>query len=434
MAFVVSSGQLTAANPALMPSLPPMNVQLSDNLYADYATIWRHQAQVRTVIGFLARNIGQLGIHFYRRESDVDRTRLTDHPVSDLFARPNHSTTPYRLFQTLVSDIALYDVAYWVKVRDGKNLLGLVPVPPTRVRPVGTNWLAPDEFEIRRDRSITNDRSRVIRLPADQVVHFRGYDPDNGWSGNSPMNALRSLLIEEYEATKQRQSMWRNGARHSAVITRPADAPAWGSTARERFVSQFRSAYSGDGGDVGGVPLLEDGMTIHSIGMDAQQAQYIESRKLTREEVCSAFFIPPPMIGILDHATFSNIREQHRMLYQDCLGPWLQMITQEIALQVLPDIPDTGDVYAEFNIGEKLRGSFEEQAVAASTAAGRPWMTANEVRARFNLPQHDDGDGLVTPLNVLVGGQASPRDTAPPKAVHATRLDRPDDADIVVSQ
>jgi len=44
-------------------------------------------------------------------------------------------------------------------------------------------------------------------------------------------------------------------------------------------------------------------------------------------------------------------------------------------------------------------------------------MTANEGRARMNLPaMGGDADRLVTPLNVLVGGQASPRDSAPPKA------------------
>jgi uncharacterized protein (DUF885 family) len=58
--------------------------------------------------------------------------------------------------------------------------------------------------------------------------------------------------------------------------------------------------------------------------------QYIESRKLSREEAASAYFIPPPMVGILDHATFGNIEEQHKMLYQDTLGPHLQEIQQEM--------------------------------------------------------------------------------------------------------
>jgi hypothetical protein len=38
-------------------------------------------------------------------------------------------------------------------------------------------------------------------------------------------------------------------------------------------------------------------------------------------------------------------------------------------------------------------------------------MTRNEGRARFNLPALPEGDALVTPLNVLVGGQASPQDS-----------------------
>lgn len=415
MAFVVTAGQLSSVvRPLPLPALPVTGMRLSDDLYADYAAIWRAQPQVRTVVGFLARNIAQLGLHCFRRVSDVDRERLTDHPVARLFARPNPTLTTYRLFATLVSDMAIYDCAFWVKVRGEGGLLGLIPIPPNRVTPNGGNWLNTESFVIRQDYN------KTITLPADQVVHFRGYNPVDPRSGDSPLNSLRSLLLEEYESNRQRQAMWRNGARMSGIITRPLDAPQWSDTARERFTSSWRSSYTGSGGDVGGTPMLEDGMTFASIGMNSEQAQYVQTRKLTREEVSCAYWIPPPMVGILEHATFSNITEQHKMLYQDCLGPWTVGIQQEIALQVLPDIEDSEDVYVEFNVAEKLKGSFEEQATAASTSTGRPWMTVNEQRARFNLPQHPDGDGLVVPLNVMVGGLASPTDTAPPKAIAAT--------------
>lgn len=89
------------------------------------------------------------------------------------------------------------------------------------------------------------------------------------------------------------------------------------------------------------------------------------------------------------------------------------MIQQDLALQLLPDFPDTKDLYVEFNLAEKLRGSFEEQAVQLQTAVGGPWMSRNEARARVNLPQVENGDDLITPLNVLTGGQASPTDSAP---------------------
>jgi hypothetical protein len=65
-------------------------------------------------------------------------------------------------------------------------------------------------------------------------------------------------------------------------------------------------------------------------------------------------------------------------------------------------------------LAAKLAGSFEEAATQLQTSVGAPFMSRNEARARLNLPHIEDGDGLVTPLNVVVGGQASPTDSAPP--------------------
>lgn len=132
-------------------------------------------------------------------------------------------------------------------------------------------------------------------------------------------------------------------------------------------------------------------------------------RKLSREEVAAAYYIPPPMIGILDHATFSNITEQHKMLYQDTLGPWLAMFAEEFALQLIPDLTTGSDrVYVEFNLREKLTGAFEQRAASIQTAVGGPWMTINEARALDNRPPVDGGDELIRPLNVTQNGDSDP--------------------------
>ncbi|MFF5778165.1 phage portal protein [Streptomyces virginiae] len=371
----------------------------------EYETIWRTQPQVRTVIGFLARNIAQLGIHTFRRVSDTDRERLTDHPLAQLLASPMPGMTTYRFVERIVSDVALYDSWYGIKLKlNGK--LQLLPVPPSLIRPYGGNWIRPDHYETAGGKDFA----------VEDVVHIHGYAPDNLTVGSSPIESLRELLLESSEAARQRSQMWKGGARLTGVLQRPEDAPEWGEKEKKRFREMWRT-FSQGGGAEGGTPILEDGMTYQAVGFNPEQAQYIESRKLTREEVSAAYFIPPPLIGILDHATYSNIKEQHAHLYQDTLGPWMVMLQQEILAQILPDLPgNNSDVYAEFNIDAKLRGSFEEQAVAASTATGRPWMTVNETRARNNLSAIEGGDSLITPMNVTEGGLASPRDTAPDPA------------------
>lgn len=402
MVFTVSEGKLLAVQKPMYQA--PTALRISDNLSQDYSAIYRQQPSVRTVVDFLARNVAQLSLHTFRRLDDSDRERVTDHPFAKMMRAPNPYTTGYRLIFSLIADRGIYDRALWVKTfQDGRSMLVRIPPRLWTIKD-DDNWLAPTQFEIKGNRGKTT-------LDAKDVVYFRGYNPEDERYGLSPIESLRRVLSEEYAAGQMREQAMRNGARIGGYIQRPKDAPAWTDPARARFATGWRSQYAGQTAtEGGGTPILEDGMTFVSAGHSAKDMQYIEARKLSREEAAAAYFIPPPMVGILDHATFGNIEEQHKMLYQDTLGPILQEVQQEIALQILPDFGDVDDLYNEFNMLEKLRGSFEEQASQMQSSVGAPFLTRNEARAKLNLPRIEGADDLVVPLNVLVGGLASPTD------------------------
>lgn len=402
MAFTQSDGRLVAIH---RPSYTaPTSVRLTPDYTADYAEVYAKQSQVRVVVDFLARNVSQLSLQTFSRVGDADRRRLTDHPLALLLRKPNPFTTGTRLIRDTIADRGIYDRALWVKsYRDGAAVLYRIPPKLWGIDPKDTNWLTPSHF-------LVKGANGEFEVPADQAVYFRGFNPEDPRVGLSPIESLRRALSEEWAASQMREQVLRNGARHSGYISRPADAPKWDDTGRARFKAGWRGQYQGfTATEAGGTPVLEDGMTFVPASQSAADLQYVESRKLTREEVAAAYFIPPPMVGILDHATFSNITEQHKMLYQDTLGPILAEFVDELWLQLLPEFGDT-DLYVEFNMLEKLRGSFEEQVSQIQAAVGAPWLTRDEARARFNLSPVEGGDQLVVPLNVLVGGQASPSD------------------------
>jgi len=405
MVAVRSLGQLVVLDDSYAQALRS-SVAMYDQYNYDYATLYRTQPNVRTCVDFIARNIAQLGLHVYRRVSDVDRERLRDHSLARVIERPNPYTTRYRMISETMSDLGVYFNAYWLKIPGEPLQLLRIPPPYVTVR----GGLFPTLYEI------TVGGKRYERLPKD-VVHFRGYNAESCVLGLSPLETLRRVLAEEHAMGEYREYFWRNSARMNGIIERPAGAPEWSEAARARFKAEFESLYAG-GENSGRTAILEEGMTWKQVSFSAQESEYLLGRKLTREECARAYHIPLPMVGILDHATFSNIKEQHKNLYQDCLGPWLAMLEEEIDLQLLPEFEDIDGVYVEFNIAEKLQGSFEEQTQSLQAAVGRPWMTANEARARLNMP-HLEGDAneLVTPLNVLVGGQASPRDSVPEERV-----------------
>jgi HK97 family phage portal protein len=363
-----------------------------------YAAMYEQQPNVRTVVDFIARNVAQLNVHAFRRVSDTDRERLTGHPVIKWLTEPNPQTTQFRLIESLMKDLGIYYSAYWLKLRDASgHMAGLVRIPPERVIPVGHLlvdyfiWYGPD--------------NRSWRVDPNDMVYFGNYSPTNPILGLSPLETLRRTLEEECAAEEYRASFWGNSARLEGVIQRPATAPKWTPEQKQSFREQWQLKFSGPG-NAGQTAVLEDGMEWKEVSYSAKDSEYVASRKLTREEVARAYHVPLPMVGILDYATYSNVKEQHKQLYQDSLGPWLEYLVDEFSRQLLTEAADQDRVYFEFNIAAKLAGSFEEQAGAMHTLVGRPIMTANEGRARLNLPSMKDdesADQLSAPLNTTSG-------------------------------
>ena len=370
--------------------------------------LYRTQPHLRIVLSFVARNIAHLGLKSYARKSDSDRERLRDDPLAMLMARPNASMTQFELLETLASDLGLYDIAYWFVAVDEKAPSGwsIQPIPPSWVvEQRGGTFFAPGQFIIQ------NPDGRRTVIDAEDMLVFHGWNPGKPKHGTSPVETLKDILAEQVQAWTYRQQIWQRGGRVGNVITRPAGV-GWSDAARERFATDWKARWTGpDGAKAGGTPILEDGMTINRLGFAAREEEWAEVAKIAMSTVAAVYHVNPVMVGVLDNANFSNTKEFRKMLYSETLGPQLARIEDRINAFLVPRVAKTEGAYVEFNIEEKLQGDFEEQAAILSTSAGAPWMTRNEVRALRNLPAIVGGDELVVPLNVLSGGQASPRDS-----------------------
>lgn len=385
--------------------------------------MFQTQPYLRSVISFLGRNVAQLGIGIYLRVDDGERTRDSESATAKLLYAPNPYMTRYELLDALVCDIALWDEGFWWVRKDSARPSGwrIDPLPAAWVtQAYDGNATEPGYWQV------TQPGKATVRISSSQIVHFHGWSPDSLITGTSPVETLKAILEEQISSAIYRKQRWDRGARVGTVLTRPADAPRWSEEAETRFRREFNEKYAGGTGtDAGGTPILQDGMTISRIGFSAVEDEFIEANKLALTTVAAVYHVNPTMVGLLDNANYSNVREFRRMLYGDTLGPWLAMIEGRVNGFLLPMIGAPDQQYIEFNINEKLQGSFEEQAAVASAAIGGPYMTRNEYRAKQNLPPIDGGDELIVPLNVTTGGQASPMDGMSGPVASTMRLSRP---------
>lgn len=376
-----------------------------DPKHLSYDRMWATQPNLRTVVDFYARNISQLGLHTFMRDGDSSE-RVRDNRVARLLSKPNAQTTGPEMVYALVADIALYDEGYlWVRPNIHRDELYDIHVLPAAsvTRNKARALSGPESYTVTLDDA-------PVTIPAEQILDFKGWTPGDPTKGTSPVDTLRMILDERRAAEKYRAQLWKSAGRIGGIFRRPADAPAWSDTARGRFMRMVRDYRGNNGARSGEDMLIEDGMTYDRVALVAKEEQFVEAAKLSLETVAQVYQINPTMIGLLDNANFSNVREFRRGLYGDTLGPAIVKIEARLNTFLLPMLDEDTDTYVEFNVEAKLRGSFEEQAKVMSASVGGPWQTRNEARKLMNYPAIVGGDDLIVPKNVSEGGQASPVD------------------------
>lgn len=374
--------------------MPIVEAARRDILHLPEAELWASQPFLRTTVTFIARNIAQIGMHALERQPDGGRERIRSGAVADLLRRPSQHQTWYELIYDLVATLMLYDEAVlWYRSPPDGGDRELILLRPSW----GIRWEDGDAFHRGTARFFIPGDSTEQVAYADELIPFHGWHPDSALEGSSPVEALRIILAEQWEASVFRFQLWKRGGRVGAYISRPENAK-WSPDAKRKFTREFRAQYTGPNG--GGVPVLEDGMEMKRIGFSAREEDFVEATKLSLTTVASVYHINPTMLGLLDNANYSNVREFRRMLYGDSLGPVLRQIEDRFNAFLLPKVGAGPNDYVEFNLQEKLRGSFEEQAAVYRAGVGAPWLTVNEARARENLPAIDGGGDLIRPLNV----------------------------------
>ena len=369
-----------------------------------YAT----QANLHAVVSFLADSVAQLPLKVYVRDEENSRRRDRDSIAAKLLWRPNADQTAYEFINAMTVELLLMGCA----------VLWLLPDPDSesgyQLRIIPREWIvdtervtnyAPDVLKVH------TGAGQFIDIPRTEFVQFRMYSPGNPGGYQSPIAALRQTLSEQIEADRFRTQIYKSSGRFNAYITRPKDVQPWDDETKRKWLTAFREGWGQDGSNSGKMPLLEDGMEIKPYQFNAKEAQYAETKQLSREDVAAAFHVNPSLIWHTTTQTYASAKDNARALYADCLGPTLQMLQQRINSFLLPMVGADPNTYVEFDLTEKLKGSFEERASILQASVGGPWLTRNEARADNNLPPIEGGDDLIVPLNVVEGGQSSPQDT-----------------------
>lgn len=341
-------------------------------MWAAYGEIYRSQLWVGIVIRKLAMATARNPFDL-KRALDGNDQEPEDGPLSALMKSPNERLSGFELWLWTSSTYDIYGEAFWLKLRDRTGTVReLHPIHPTNLI-THRNEAGEIEYLYGPNRLVIAERD---------VVVFKNYNPANTRRGLSNLEGLRMTLLNEDASRRATASWWQKGARPSVILRHPKNLS---DPAIERLQKQMDSNHAG-ADNMGRTLVLEEAMEATVVQLSAEEMQYIESRKLNREEVCASYDVPPPVVHILDKATFSNITEQLRSMYRDTMAPRYELFESVVDHQLVPEFYPAGDVFSKFNMDEVLRGDFETRATAVGTLIEKGVYKPSEARPMFNLP------------------------------------------------
>jgi HK97 family phage portal protein len=337
-------------------------------------------------VQLIAGTIASLPLMVYRTDERGIRTVAKDHPLYFvLHDSPNYDQTAVDFWEVMAARIELHGNAYALMERRSDGALNaLHPIRPDIVK---VRRLSSGDLQY----SWTEDGQQVVKSDR-EMLHIRGPFGD-ALSGASTLSVCRTVFDDAMAAEAAASAMFRNGAAPSGILSAPEDVKLT-KPQKDELEALLRDKYQG-AIHSGRPMLLDGGLTWQALSINPQDAQMLESRKFSGEEICRLFGIPPGMVGYGDKGSnWGTGKEVDVLGFQKfTLRRRLKRIEQSVLKQLVPlaDRRSQG-ITIEFNLEGLLRGDTDSRYNAYERSIRMGIRTRNEVRALENLPPIEGGD------------------------------------------
>lgn len=255
------------------------------------------------------------------------------------------------------------------------------------------NLLVLDPQTVKVDRSALGRKIFIVdkedkALTSDDVIHITDLIEPGALTGMSRVERLKEALGLSSAMQSFAARFFGQGATTQGIIEFPGNlTPDQAKNLRDGFDSAhrgFRRAHK--------TGVLSGGATYKQTTVAPDQAQMIESRRFSVEEIARAFNIPLSFMGIPGTQSYASVEQNAIQFVTHTLRPYIEKLEWAYS-RLLPV-----EAFLKFNVDGLLRGDFNSRISAYATGLQSGFMSVNDVRKLEDLSPAEGGDQYRVPL------------------------------------
>lgn len=379
-------GPFTIGRTKSLPPLSPVGAGGWLTIREPYTGAWQQNVQIDlasvetnpTVFAcqtLIAADIAKLRLRLVSLDDDGIWNELDSPAFSPVLRKPNRFQTRLKFVEQWMLSKLSRGNTYVLKERDARGLVvALYVLDPSKVTPL----VAPDGsvyYQLCRNdlASLPED----VIVPAREVIHDRMYTPYHPLVGVSPIVACGLAATQGSKISSNSALFFGAGANPGGVLTAPG---AVSDATAARLKAYWEANYTG--ANVGRVAVVGDGLKYEPMTMTAVDSQLIDQLKWTSETICSAYHVPPYMVGVGPPPPYNSATVLYSMFYAQCLQSLIESL--ELALDEGLELPRPYGT--EFDLDDLMRMDSDAQVTMLEKAVRAGLMERNEGRKKLNLP------------------------------------------------
>lgn len=319
---------------------------------------------IETAIPAVFRSVSVLQTAAAQLSLDVwrDREPLDGDAYPRALTRPWDADTQTDLIVDLVASLAFRGNAYTLALRDNDGKLR------------GLRVLNPSECEPRINRAGKRvvDYGRRTYGPRD-LMHYRLLRIPGRVDGLSPIQAARETFEAAHDARHAAGAFFKSGGVPTGIITTDAQI------SRQQALDAKEQWNERNNRD-DGVAVMGSGMTYQPVTITPADAQFLESRRYSAEEIGQLFGVPPHLLGITlsgSSMTYQNLQDADLSFMRWTVMQYLREIENGLS-KLLP-----ATTTARFNLDAVLRPStktrYEAHKIGIEAGFLTPEYVAQEI-------------------------------------------------------